>query len=88
MSFADTPTLLIKNARIDGHSVDLRINHTVQAMARHLEVVPNETVLDARGGELLPACTIITYICLLPLRPTIPLIATSGQEHSVSAERC
>ena len=54
MSFADTPTMLIKNARIDGHPVDLRIDHTVQAMARHLEVAPNETVLDARGGELLP----------------------------------
>jgi uncharacterized membrane protein YjjP (DUF1212 family) len=58
--------MLIKNARIDGHPVDLRIDHTVQAMARHLEVAPNETVL----------------------RPTILLIATSGQEHSVSVERC
>ncbi|MBL6709389.1 MAG: amidohydrolase family protein [Pseudomonadales bacterium] len=54
MSFADTPTMLIKNARIDGQAVDLRIDHTVQAMALHLEVAPNETVLDARGGELLP----------------------------------
>jgi len=46
--------MLIKNARIDGQAVDLRIDHTVQAMALYLEVAPNETVLDARGGELLP----------------------------------
>ena len=54
MSFADTTTMLIKNARIDGQAVDLRIDHAVQAVARHLKVAPKETVLDARGGELLP----------------------------------
>jgi predicted amidohydrolase YtcJ len=46
--------MLIKNARIGAQSVDLRIGHTVQAIARQLEATPDETVLDARGGELLP----------------------------------
>ena len=54
MSFADITTMLIKNARIDGKAVDLRIDHAVQAVARHLKIAPKETVLDARGGELLP----------------------------------
>ena len=46
--------MLIKNARIDDHWVDLRIDLTVQAIGPRLEAMPDETVLDARGGELLP----------------------------------
>ena len=50
---------------------------------------PRDECVMMHGEEsCFRACTIITYICLLPLRPMIPLIATSGQEHSVSAERC
>ena len=46
--------MLIKNARIDDHWVDLRIDLTVQAIGPQLETMPDETMLDARGGELLP----------------------------------
>ena len=46
--------MLIKNARIDDHWVDLRIDLTVQAIGAQLEAMPNETMFDAKGGELLP----------------------------------
>ena len=46
--------MLIKNARIGAESVDLRIGPTVRAIAPQLEPTPDESVLDARGGELLP----------------------------------
>ena len=36
MSFADTPTMLIKNACIDGQAVDLRIDHIHQQPVQRL----------------------------------------------------
>jgi predicted amidohydrolase YtcJ len=45
---------LIKNARVDGVLLDVRVGLTIEGKATHLPVVGDEYVVDARRGELLP----------------------------------
>lgn len=46
--------MLIQNAWLQGRLVDVRVDAIVQAIAPRLNAMPNETVLDAGGGEILP----------------------------------
>ena len=46
--------VLIKNAWLNGCAVDLRVGEVIQQIAPQLTPVIGETVLNARGGELLP----------------------------------
>ena len=46
--------MLIKNAWLNGCAVDLRVGEVIQQIAPQLTPVIGETVLNARGGELLP----------------------------------
>ena len=46
--------MLIKNAWLNGGSVDLRVDEAIQEIAPRLSPAPGESVLDARGGEVLP----------------------------------
>lgn len=46
--------MLIKNAWLNGGSVDLRVDEAIREIAPRLTPALGESVLDARGGEVLP----------------------------------
>ena len=54
MSLIGRDIVLIKNAWLNGGSVDLRVSEAIQEIGPHLTPAPGESVLDAGGGEVLP----------------------------------
>jgi cytosine/adenosine deaminase-related metal-dependent hydrolase len=54
LSLIGRDIVLIKNAWLNGGSVDLRVSEAIQEIGPHLTPAPGESVLDAGGGEVLP----------------------------------
>ena len=54
LSFVGCDVVLIKNAWLNGGCVDLRVSDTIQDIGPQLTPALGESVLDARGGEVLP----------------------------------
>ncbi len=59
--------LIQRAALLDGRLVDLRVGAQITESAPHLAPHPDEEVLDAAGGAVIPGCTITTCTCI-PLR--------------------